>query len=102
MRDLARQLGVNVNTVRSAYTKLDADGLVRIRHGVGTVVLATGVESPHTGALPLGVNTVAVLVGGLNPFYLSLLRGIEDVAAKQGTLILVTDTRDSPTLAEAM
>jgi len=31
-----------------------------------------------------------------------LLRGIEDVAAKQGTLILVTDTRDSPTLAEAM
>jgi DNA-binding LacI/PurR family transcriptional regulator len=102
VRDLARQLGVNVNTVRSAYTKLDADGLVRTRHGVGTVVLATGVESPHTGALPLGVNTVAVLVGGLNPFYLSLLRGIEDVAAEQGTLVLVTDTRDSPTLAEAM
>jgi DNA-binding LacI/PurR family transcriptional regulator len=48
------------------------------------------------------VNTVAVLVGGLNPFYLSLLRGIEDVAAEQGTLVLVTDTRDSPTLAEAM
>jgi LacI family transcriptional regulator, repressor for deo operon, udp, cdd, tsx, nupC, and nupG len=102
VRDLARQLGVNVNTVRSAYTKLDADGLVRTRHGVGTVVLATGVKSPHTGALPLGVNTVAVLVGGLNPFYLSLLRGIEDVAAEQGTLVLVTDTRDSPTLAEAM
>ena len=102
VRDLARQLGVNVNTVRSAYMKLDADGLVRTRHGVGTVVLATGVESPHTGALPLGVNTVAVLVGGLNPFYLSLLRGIEDVAAEQGTLVLVTDTRDSPTLAEAM
>jgi LacI family transcriptional regulator len=102
VRDLARDLGVNVNTVRSAYAKLDADGLVRTRHGVGTVVLATGVESPHTGALPLGVNTVAVLVGGLNPFYLSLLRGIEDVAAKQGTLVLVSDTRDSPTLAEAM
>ena len=102
VRDLARHLGVNVNTVRSAYTKLDADGLVRTRHGVGTVVLAAGVESPHTGALSLGVNTVAVLIGGLNPFYLSLLRGIEDVAAEQGTLVLVTDTRDSPTLAEAM
>ena len=84
VRDLARHLGVNVNTVRSAYTKLDADGLVRTRHGVGTVVLAAGVESPHTGALPLGVNTVAVLIGGLNPFYLSLLRGIEDVAAEIG------------------
>jgi len=102
VRDLARQLDVNVNTVRSAYTKLDADGLVRTRHGVGTVVLAAHVESPPAGALPLGVNTVAVLIGGLDPFYLSLLRGIEDVAAEQGTLVLIADTRDSPTLAEAM
>jgi DNA-binding LacI/PurR family transcriptional regulator len=102
VRDLAQQLGVNVNTVRSAYAKLDADGLTRTRHGVGTVVLAPGVEGPPAGALPLGVNTVAVLIGGLNPFYLSLLRGIEDVAAEQGTLVLITDTRDSPTLAEAM
>jgi DNA-binding LacI/PurR family transcriptional regulator len=75
---------------------------VRTRHGVGTVVLAARVDSPPAGALPLGVNTVAVLIGGLDPFYLSLLRGIEDVAAEQGTLVLITDTRDSPTLAEAM
>ena len=102
VRDLAQQLGVNVNTVRSAYSRLEADGLTQTRHGVGTVVLAAGVESPRAGALPLGVNTVAVLIGGLNPFYLSLLRGIEDVAAEQGTLVLVTDTRDSPELAEAM
>ena len=102
VRDLARQLGVNVNTVRSAYAKLDADGLVRTRHGVGTVVLAARLEGPPAGALPLGVNTIAVLIGGLDPFYLSLLRGIEDVAAEQGTLVLIADTRDSPTLAEAM
>ena len=102
VRDLARDLGVNVNTVRSAYTKLDADGLVRTKHGVGTVVLAAHVESPPAAGLPLGVNTVAVLIGGLDPFYLSLLRGIEDVAAEQGTLVLITDTRDSPTVAEAM
>ena len=48
------------------------------------------------------MNTIAVLIGGLNPFYLSLLRGVEDVAAEQGTLVLIADTRDSPTLAEAM
>lgn len=48
------------------------------------------------------MNTVAVLIGGLDPFYLSLLPGIEDVAAKQGTLVLIADARDSPTLAEAM
>jgi LacI family transcriptional regulator len=102
VRDLARQLGVNVNTVRSAYAKLEADGLVRTRHGVGTVVLAARVERQPAGALPLGVNTVAVLIGGLDPFYLSLLRGIEDVAAEQGMLVLIADTHDSPTVAEAM
>ena len=102
VRDLARQLGVNINTVRSAYAKLDADGLVRTRHGVGTVVLPARVERPPRGALPLGLNTIAVLIGGLDPFYLSLLRGIEEVAAKEGTLVLISDTRDSPTLADAM
>ena len=62
MRDLARQLGVNVNTVRSAYAKLDADGLVRTRHGVGTVVLPIG--PPPAGARPLGINTVGVIIAG--------------------------------------
>lgn len=102
VRDLAGQLGVNVNTVRSAYAKLQADRLVRTRQGVGTVVLPALPGSMPASAMPLGVNSVAVLIGGLDPFYFSLLRGIEDVAAEQGTLVLITDTRDSPTLAEAM
>jgi DNA-binding LacI/PurR family transcriptional regulator len=102
VRSLARQLGVNVNTVRSAYTKLEGDGLVQTRHGVGTVVLAAPVERPPAGVRALGVNTVAVVIGGLDPFYLSLLRGIEDVAAEQGTLVLIADARDSPPLAEAV
>jgi DNA-binding LacI/PurR family transcriptional regulator len=101
VRDLARQLGINVNTVRSAYAKLEADGLVRTRHGVGTVVAAAPLQRPPVG-VPLGVNTVAVLIGGLDPFYLRLLRGIEQVAAEQGTLVLVADTRDSPTLGDEM
>jgi LacI family transcriptional regulator len=102
VRSLAGQLGVNVNTVRSAYAKLEADGLAKTRHGVGTIVLAARVGRPPGGVGALGVNTVGVLIGGLDPFYLSLLRGIEDEAAEQGTLVLITDTRDSPTLAEAM
>src|SRR5512134_3815355 len=102
VRDLARQLGINVNTVRSAYAKLESDGLVRTRHGVGTVVLAAPLERPPVGVLPLEMNTVAVLIGGLDPFYLPLLRGIEQVAAEQGTLVLITDARDSPTLGDEM
>ena len=97
VRDLAARLGVNVNTIRSAYAKLETDGLVRTRHGVGTVVLP-GRMAPS--ALPRGTNTVAVLIAGLNPFYLPLIRGIEDVADEEGTLIVVSDTRDSPAVAE--
>jgi LacI family transcriptional regulator len=102
VRALARQLGVNVNTVRAAYARLEADGLVRTRHGVGTVVLPARATTPPPGAGGLGINTVGVIIGGLNPFYLALLRGIEDVAAEQGTLVLIADSRDSGTLADAM
>lgn len=102
MRDLAGRLGVNVNTIRAAYAELARDGLVRTRHGVGTVVLAAPPARLPAGIRPLGVNTVAVLIGGLDPFYLALLRGIEDVAAEHGTLVLIVDTRDSASLAEAM
>jgi DNA-binding LacI/PurR family transcriptional regulator len=102
VRDLAAQLGVNVNTIRAAYGELERDGLVRTRHGVGTVVVSAPPTRLPAGARPLGVNTVAVLIGGLDPFYLALLRGIEDVAAEHGTLVLIVDTRDSPPLAEAM
>jgi DNA-binding LacI/PurR family transcriptional regulator len=101
-RDLARRLGVNVNTVRSAYARLAADGLVRTRHGVGTEVLGTHLERPVSpGVGTLGANVVAVLIAGLDPFYLALLRGVEDAAAEQGMLVLIVDSRDSPALAEA-
>jgi len=99
VRELARHLGVNVNTVRAAYAKLHADGFVRTRHGVGSEVLANHPQRPVVGWL--GSNVVGVLLGGLDAFYLPLLRGIEDVAAEQGTLVLIVDTRDSPTLAVA-
>lgn len=101
VRSLAGELGVNVNTIRAAYAKLEADGLVQTRHGVGSVVLATPTGAPG-GAAAFGVNTVAVLIGGLDPFYLPLLRGIEDVASERGTLVLIADTRDSPSLANAV
>jgi DNA-binding LacI/PurR family transcriptional regulator len=102
VRTLARQLGVNVNTVRSAYARLEADGLVRTRQGVGTVVLPAGAGRLASGSTAPASNSVAVLIGGLDPFYLSLLRGIEDVADEQGTLVLITDTRDSPELADTV
>ena len=38
VRELARELAVNQNTILRAYEKLTADGLLERRHGAGTYV----------------------------------------------------------------
>jgi DNA-binding transcriptional regulator YhcF (GntR family) len=38
VRELAEAAGVNVNTVRSVYARLESEGLVRSEHGRGTFV----------------------------------------------------------------
>ncbi len=102
VRSLAGELGVNVNTIRAAYAKLEADGLVQTRHGVGSVVVEAPAGGTAGGSLAFGVNTIAVLIGGLDPFYLPLLRAIEEVASERGTLVLIADTCDSASRANAM
>jgi DNA-binding transcriptional regulator YhcF (GntR family) len=57
VRELARSAGVNINTVRAVYARLDAAGVVRSEHGRGTFV-AGGPTRPAgasgaTGASPL-------------------------------------------------
>jgi DNA-binding LacI/PurR family transcriptional regulator len=95
IRALAQKLGVNVNTVRAAFARLEADGLVTTRHGVGTTVLPVGSKALAAIASSVTTNTVGVLIAGLDPFYLDLLKGIEGVAAERGTLLLIVNTRDS-------
>ena len=41
VRQLAADLGVNLNTVATAYRELQGDGLLSIRHGAGAVVAAS-------------------------------------------------------------
>lgn len=40
VRQVAADLGVNLNTVAFAYRSLQKDGLVKIRHGAGAVVVS--------------------------------------------------------------
>ena len=103
VRVLAKSLRISVNTVRTAYARLEADGLVDIRHGASTCVSATaGAYALRSGSTPLGSKAVGVLIAGLDPFYLPMLRGIEEVAGREGLMVLVVDTQDSPELATAM
>jgi DNA-binding LacI/PurR family transcriptional regulator len=102
LRGLADQLGTNVNTVRAAYARLEADGLVSTRQGVGTVVVAASTDRLARSSPRLISNTVIVLTAGWDPFYVSLLQGIDEVAAEEGTLVLVADSRDSSELASAI
>jgi GntR family transcriptional regulator len=38
VRQLATDLGVNLNTIATAYRELQAEGLINVRHGAGAVV----------------------------------------------------------------
>ena len=40
VRQLAADLGVNLNTIATAYRELQKDGLITVRHGSGSVVAA--------------------------------------------------------------
>ncbi len=41
LRELAEMIGVNVNTVRAVYQRLEQEGLIDSRHGSGTFVAST-------------------------------------------------------------
>jgi DNA-binding transcriptional regulator YhcF (GntR family) len=48
VRQVAADLGVNLNTVAFAYRRLQKEGLIRVRHGSGAVVVSqTITEKPE-------------------------------------------------------
>src|SRR5213075_454790 len=47
VRELAAGTGVNVNTARAVYRRLEADGLIASRHGLGTFVSEDAPASPE-------------------------------------------------------
>src|SRR4051794_7951822 len=47
VRELATGTGVNVNTARAVYRRLEDDGLIASRHGLGTFVAEDALSSPE-------------------------------------------------------
>jgi LacI family repressor for deo operon, udp, cdd, tsx, nupC, and nupG len=97
VRQLAERLAISVNTVRSAYQKLEAEGLTETRHGAGTRVLAHDAHRLAQIAAAARSHTVGVILPSLtNPFYHALLAGIEEVAHHDRTMLFVCNTHDDP------
>jgi DNA-binding transcriptional regulator YhcF (GntR family) len=65
LRELAIEVGVNANTLRAAYAKLEADGLIETRHGSGTYV--TGASDRRDLSRLVGAASRAARDAGVDP-----------------------------------
>ena len=67
VRQVAIDLGVNLNTVAGAYRELQAEGLLAIRHGSGAVVASRKTNTRDAGELrkPLQSALTALVLAGV-------------------------------------
>lgn len=67
VRQVAVDLGVNLNTIAGAYRELQTEGLVTIRHGSGAVVASRKSTTKDTAELrkPLRSALTALVLAGL-------------------------------------
>jgi GntR family transcriptional regulator len=76
VRQLARDLGINLNTVATAYRELQSEGLILLKHGSGTTV-ASAVAARPAGELRQRLHTALtqlVLAGMAEQDILSAVR----------------------------
>lgn len=75
VRQVASDLGVNLNTVAFAYRRLQKEGLIRIRHGSGAVVISQTVRQKPEDSLRSQLKTALtqLVLAGLKP---SEIRGM--------------------------
>jgi DNA-binding LacI/PurR family transcriptional regulator len=95
VRSMASRLSVNLHTVRSAYQKLESQGLVETRQGVGTRVLPYDPQLFMQASSAIRSNMVGIILPDMNnPIYGQFVRGVEHIARPEHTLLLVCDMHD--------
>ena len=67
VRELAANLGLNLNTIATAYRELQAEGLVTIRHGTGATVASSTARNKSAAELrrPLRAALTTLVLSGL-------------------------------------
>lgn len=97
---LGKQLGINLHTVRNAYQKLAAEGLVETRQGRGTHVLPFDLDRMTQSTGQARSHTIGVIVPSwTNPFYHALVQGIEEITDADQSLLFLCNTHDNPDVA---
>ena len=99
VRSLAAGLGINYHTVRSAYRRLEADGLLETRPGRRSRVARFDPRHLWPPGSATRTHVVGVVVPSLGPFYVELLEGALDAARSAGILLTVATTGDDQALA---
>jgi GntR family transcriptional regulator len=69
VRQVASDLGVNLNTVAFAYRRLQKEGLIRVRHGSGAVVISQTLKDKPDDRLRAQLRTALtqLILSGLKP-----------------------------------
>jgi GntR family transcriptional regulator len=67
VRQVAADLGVNLNTIATAYRELQSEGLINVRHGAGAVVASRKAQLKSDGELrkPLRAALTQLVLAGL-------------------------------------
>ena len=100
IHEMSKNIGINLHTVRNAYHKLEKAGLVETRRSRGTHVLPVDLVQLTQSTLSQHTNTVGVIIPSLkNPFYHSIIEGIEEVLEEDQSLLFLCNTHDDPQTA---
>ena len=69
VRQVASDLGVNLNTVAFAYRRLQKEGLIRVKHGSGAVVVSQTLKEKPDDRLRAQLRTALtqLILAGLKP-----------------------------------
>jgi DNA-binding LacI/PurR family transcriptional regulator len=97
VRQMAERLAINLHTVRNAYHLLEAEGLLETRPGKGTHVLPFDARLMIKRISLQKSHTVGIILPSWsNPFYHTLLQGVEEVAQEDQTMLFLCVTHDDP------
>ena len=94
---MAQHLNITINTVRSAYKRLEDEGIVETRQGLGTRVIPYNHLRVVQKARSLPSHTIGVILPTIsNPFYQEFLDGVEEMSFSSHDLIYLCQTHDDP------